>query len=124
MDKKKRVIHRGEFLDDLYFWLQNCDDPAINVPHKPNLIRLNKRSVGIIIEAIEDVLKCYMSYECGPNETLEIRPFKGLVLKVEREEPCEKVNPLTGETFFQQFRLRIRAYVPRYWQRIWSNLKP
>ena len=124
MDKKKRVIHRWEFLDDLYLWLQNCDDPAINVPHKPNLIRLNKRSVGIIIEAIEDVLRCYMAYECGPNETLEIRPFKGLVLKVEREPTCEKVNSLTGETFIQRFRLRIRTYVPRYWQRIWSGLKP
>ena len=124
MDKKKRVIHRWEFLDDLYLWLQNCDDPAINVPHKPNLIRLNKRSVGIIIEAIEDVLRCYMAYECAPNETLEIRPFKGLVLKVEREPTCEKVNSLTGETFIQRFRLRIRAYVPRYWQRIWSGLKP
>lgn len=124
MDKKKRVIHRGEFLEDMYFWLQNCDNPAINVPNKPNLIRLNKRSVGIIVECIEDVLKYYVVNECGPNEILEIRPFKGLVLRVEREPSCEKVNSLTGETFLQKFRLRIQAYVPRYWQRIWSNLKP
>lgn len=120
-EQAKTVISAKDLMDDLYLMIQESKDPDLKVDGKPYLMRLNKRSIKKIYGMMDEILS-YYTYEADFGEMVEIRPFRGVVIQAENQPATETVNNLTGQSFIQSKRRKIRAYICRYWRRKTSNL--
>lgn len=116
MPKEKLIITKKQIVDDLWRKMQSSDNPAISA--------INRKSLTTIYKMLENTLMCYLadtdlSYE---DMTVEIRPFKGLVIRRFIEPAETKINNLTGKEYTKRERTRFCAYIPQYWSRNWNEL--
>lgn len=116
MPKEKLIINKKQIIDDLLGKLQNSDNPAIRA--------INRKSLKTIYEMIENTITDYLTNTdlCFDDVTVEIRPFRGLVIKRFIEPAETKVNNLTGKEYTKVKRTRYCAYIPPYWARGWNEL--
>lgn len=116
MPKNKLIINKKQIIDDLWRKLQSSDNPAIKA--------INCKSLTTIYKMLENTLMCYLAdtdLSCD-DMTVEIRPFKGLVIRRFVEPAETKINNLTGKEYTKRERTRFCAYIPQYWVREWNGL--
>lgn len=115
MPRNKLIITKKQIIDDLWRKMQSSDNPAISV---------NRKLLKTIYEMFENTITDYLtnkdlSYD---DMTVEIRPFRGLVIKRFVEPAETKINNLTGKEYTKGERTRYVAYIPQYWSRNWNEL--
>lgn len=115
MPKNKLIINKKQIIDDLWRKLQSSDNPAISV---------NRKSLKTIYDMLETTIMDYLSNTdlSYADLTVEIRPFRGLVIRRFTEPEETKVNNLTGKVYTKKERTRYCAYIPPYWVRSWNEL--
>lgn len=116
MPKDKIIINKKQIIDELWRKLESSDNPAIKA--------INHKSLTTIYKMLETTIMSYLTDSdlCFDDITVEIRPFRGLVIRRFIEPAETKVNNLTGKVYTKRERTRYVAYIPQYWSRNWNEL--
>lgn len=125
------VIDRQEIIDDLLDAIKQSTDNRIKIPGEKYKIRLNKRSIKIIYNMLEEIIANYLNIHSDELENdddgdysnkILIRPFGFLRLECYDSYEKEAINHLTGEPYTKPHTRHFYAYISKYWRRKWNEI--
>lgn len=127
MIKRKHIpidwyIGQDMLAEDLVSQIMACNNPAIRVPYQKDVIKLDNKSMKIILQLLSKCIQYYLKdCEIYDNGQIVVEPFRGLKLYSFDEPGATITNKLTGQQMYQTPRRRFGAFFTRYMQRVWNG---